>query len=116
MDVDRVEKNGKCPQGTQACSMNANAENTVCYPQSEHATSCPITYINILGQNDAAAAQKRGEVEAPIKLSNDLALVYSKKTNSLPITTIRVENRPCVSAQIVSNNLGTILLKNEVKV
>ena len=77
--------------------MNASAENTVCYPPAEHSFKCPITYINIVGESEAKAAEKRGEVSM-LKLKNDLAIVYSKKTDSLPVTTIKVENKPCVSA------------------
>ena len=77
--------------------MNASAENTVCYPPAEHNFKCPITYINIVGENEAKSAEKRGEVSM-LKLNNDMAIVYSKKTDSLPVTTIKVENKPCVSA------------------
>ena len=93
--------------------MNASAENTVCYPAAEHNFKCPITYINIVGESEAKAAEKRGEVTM-LKLTNDMAIVYSKKTDALPVTTIKVENRPCVSPQIISNARGTIILPNEV--
>ena len=53
LNVTRVEKNGKCPKGTKACGMLMSAENTVCYPQEEHASSCPITHIDIIEKNDA---------------------------------------------------------------
>lgn len=49
-----------------------------------------------------------------LKLNNDVALVYSKKTDALPVTTVKVENRPCVSSQIQSNGPNTIMLPNEI--
>ena len=38
----------ECPSGTQACSDSTDAANTVCYPPSELAASCPITDISLL--------------------------------------------------------------------
>ena len=50
-----------------------------------------------------------------IKLSNDQALVYSKHTNSMPPTSMRVEFQPCVDPDTMSSSPGTVALPNEVQ-
>ena len=73
------------------CSIFTSKENTVCYPQAELASKCPITFIDVVGEAEAKDASKRGEVDM-IKLSNDMAIIFSKKKDSLPITSVKVEN------------------------
>ena len=34
-----------CPEGTSPCSVHTKPNNTVCYPASDHDSSCPITEI-----------------------------------------------------------------------
>ena len=53
--VERVDpETGECPEGLEPCSNKTSAENTVCYPPEEHATSCPITDLKIIEVDQAA--------------------------------------------------------------
>lgn len=58
LNVTRVESNGKCPKGTQACGMGVSAENTVCYPPQEHIQKCPITEIDVVTKDAAKDLEK----------------------------------------------------------
>ena len=42
---------GLCPDGTSPCSKSTSVENTVCYPEELHESSCPITEIFVADQN-----------------------------------------------------------------
>ena len=93
--------------------MNASPENTVCYPPNDHKEKCPITSIDFVGGDAIKSYESKSDYKV-LKLSFDQALVYSKSTNSLPITTIRIENQPCVTAEKVSSAPGTLPLPNEI--
>ena len=77
LDVQRVESNGKCPKGTKACSMNASADNVVCYPPNDHKDKCPITSIDFVGGDAIRSYESKSDYKV-LKLSFDQALVYSK--------------------------------------
>ena len=116
VDAERVELNGKCPHGTAACSMDTTAENTVCYPAEEHSTKCPITSINVMGENEAKAydsPQAAGKFHT-LRLDGDHTLVYGTSANSLPITSVKVENQPCADPKVVSSGTSTKTLPNEI--
>ena len=49
-----------------------------------------------------------------LKLYSDVNIVYSKLTDSLPITSMRVENKPCVDPALFSTLNNTMTLPNEV--
>ena len=42
---------GECPTNTKACSSMTTGMNTVCYPEEDHETSCPITDIQFDANN-----------------------------------------------------------------
>jgi len=86
--------------------------NVVCYPASEHQAKCPITSIDVVSLETAKALEQKGYQSSP--LWDDLALVFSKTTDSLPITSIRVEHKPCALSDYISSKNGTISLPNEV--
>ena len=44
------QESGECPEGTSPCSTITSIENTVCYPQDQHATQCPITFMEIVDE------------------------------------------------------------------
>ena len=113
MDVTRVGKDGKCPKGTTACSAKTSAENTVCYPPAEHATSCPITSIDVVSGSEALLRQQQNQTV--INLTSQQGLVYSKTDDAMAPTTIRVENKPCMSSETVSSAPNTMALPNELQ-
>ena len=90
--------------------MNASRENVVCYPSAQHAEKCPITYMNIMSDNEV---KKRSDLSF-VKLQSDLNIVYSKKTDSLPITSMRIEDKPCADPGVFSSASGTYGLPSEV--
>ena len=96
--------------------METTAENTVCYPVEDHATMCPITFIDVMGEAEAKQyelPQYVGDYHV-VRLGTDQALVYGKNVNSLPITSVRVESQPCADPLQVSSSTGTVALPNEL--
>lgn len=112
MDQTRVGKDGKCPIGTEACVKNASPENTICYPPFELKQMCPITSIDIVDALQTQSYEVSGY--SVIRLNNNQALVYSKNTNSMPPTSMRVEFKPCMAAEKVSAAPGTVSAGNEI--
>ena len=84
----------ECPSGTQACNDRTGPDVTVCYPPSELAASCPITEIRLLTTAEVTSSSAMFEYTI-LNYSSELSLGYSKSTNNLPITSTRVEKRPC---------------------
>ena len=112
MDQTRVGKDGKCPKGTEACVKNASPENTICYPPSDLNQMCPITSIDIVDTLQTQSYEASGY--SVIRLNNNQALIYSKNTNMMPPTSIRVEFKPCMGAEKVSAAPGTVSAGNEL--
>ena len=86
--ITRVERNGKCPTGTTPCNSNTRSERTICYPPADHAKMCPITDINIVSQAQASSMSDYHS----LPLGNDQVLVFSKSTDSMPPTSMRMEH------------------------
>lgn len=73
-DVQRPDAQTKeCPSGTKPCSASTSPENTLCYPEADLA-NCPITGMT---------------------LNSAMAVTLSKNADSLPITSFKVEAKPC---------------------
>jgi len=113
VNVTRVEQNGKCPKGTMACGRGQSPENTVCYPPEDLMTSCPITDIDIVEEPYAHELYIKGS-HLSLPLPESKALVFSKTTDSLPLTSFKIENAPCLQTEQVSFAKGTETLPNEV--
>jgi len=110
-DVTRPGSDGKCPTGTAPCNPKSSLENTVCYPPSDLDSVCPITYIDIV---TASKGHKDDDYES-VSFTGDKQIIFSKSVDSLPITTIRLENEPCAEGWKTSDGSGTIPLPNEVQ-
>ena len=112
-DVRRpTERDGKCPADTLPCNKNASPENMVCYPPGDLEVMCPITAIDIVKTRDLKSYEQRGY--KAVMLEGERYVVYSKREDSLPITTIKIEAQPCASSWISSEAEGTVPLANEV--
>lgn len=75
---------------------------------------CPITYMDIIDAASAKSLRSRDSSYKGISLPESLELVYSKSTDSLPMTSFRVESEPCVQPEQISFTPGTQTLPNEV--
>ena len=97
VDAIRVDESGKCPDGTKPCSSNTSLQNTICYPPEDLDSSCPITDIDIIEMSGAETKKKsRNNGDNVIQLDSSHAITYSKDRDSLPITTIIVDEQPCI--------------------
>jgi len=92
----------QCPEGTVPCSKITSLENTLCYPEKDREALCPITDIVFVDKKETENFAKASyEIQ---KLYGDSYLAYSRIADSLPITTTRVEAKPCVMPNEVSFN------------
>jgi hypothetical protein len=95
-------KTGKCPQGTQKCSKATNNNNTVCY---KDLSLCPITQLVF-----AAPNSKKNKDDKELHFNKHKNLYWSKTVkNALPITSTRVDGKPCANpndkSKIMKNNI-----------
>lgn len=96
-DVLRVNQDGHCPDGTSPCSLSKSIENQLCYRPEEHDTVCPITSMKIVTQTgiDSLRAQGYKVVDYSVLDGHPTFLAFSKHEDSLPLTSIRIEHKPC---------------------
>ena len=52
LTVQQPGADGTCPEGLIACSSRTSTDNTVCYPENEWNTLCPITGMKLEIQKD----------------------------------------------------------------
>ena len=75
-------------------------ENTICYPEeSLRDTVCPITDIKIIENSavsDSEYTSKNYQTAGSFNATT--TVIYSRDTNNLPITTTKVEQRPCMDS------------------
>lgn len=90
VDVDRPDMNGNCPDGKVPCSSKTSIENTVCYAEQDLKSKCPITSIDVVSDHDSAGLVGKGYEST--NMDGDHVIVFSKDEDSLPITTIKIEN------------------------
>ena len=67
----------------------------ICYPDSVHATSCPITEILFVEKTKLSEYSNYTEVT----FNDTTTLIYKRdNTNKLPVTTTKLEaSQPCIS-------------------
>ena len=87
---------GKCPGVLVPCSEHTSIENTICtHPDSKD--SCPITDIEFLNKTLMPSTD---EFKYETEFWNvDKTFVYSRDTNSLPITSTHIDvDVPCINS------------------
>jgi len=97
--VTRVDyRTGQCPSGTSPCSNSTDPENTICYPQDQLASKCPITETLFVKENQIAKYQNDTATYRVQEVGVGEYFVTSKNsTDSLPITkTVLEALNPCV--------------------
>ena len=113
----RPNANNTCPSGTERCSNNTSAENTICSPISEHRAKCPITEIKFVKERDLHSYTNRTNAtwstpstrNAGSELDIDgYKITWSKDTNALPVTATKLEYQPCMNPNQVSVSPGQV--------
>ena len=100
----RVDSENKCTkEGYVKCGANRNPENTICV---EKERDCPINFMKWAknGKELYDILEKEGWTSEDVTISEiEIAnlsgmLVFSKKADSLPITSIKMlEDTPCLN-------------------
>ena len=99
LDLQRVtDNNGNCPERTIPCIANQETiENIICYPTSgDYETDCPITDLLIVDKSKLESYTAQGYTSVTI-VEDTAYVVYSKKVDKMPPTTIRVGFAPCMN-------------------
>lgn len=104
VNVTRPSLDGACPSDYQPCQQNSVASETLCYPQNEIATSCPITDFKIVEQTAVDSFTSQGYES--VTYNSSASIVYSKQVPQLPPTTVKVETEPCMDAFQQSGSTG----------
>lgn len=97
----------KCPEGYTACSTATSKNNTICVAPSEKANNCPLTFIKFIrvDQEDEYSNSTDYKVQT---VNEDYSLVTSKtKGDSLPYTSFRIENKPCLDSRDTSRSASS---------
>ena len=100
IEVKRVDSDKKCPAGTTPCVLSKSLQNQLCYPKNEHAAMCPITAIQIVMASELDKYRANGYTAVKYsKLDGKQTyIVYSKLEDSLPLTSFKVEYKPCLDS------------------
>ena len=80
--------------------------NIVCYPDSDHEEACPITSIKFVKNSEVDSYMSNNYTARQFDESQ--WLVFAKHTNNLPITTTKVEYKPCMDSFVQSSVTGTM--------
>ena len=88
-----MEQSGSCPEDTTPCIESASSKNKLCYPPSEHESSCPITDVNII--SGLPDLQYMGTDYESMEFGNN-TIYYSRTVDSLPISQMRMDSQPCL--------------------
>ena len=98
VDAETLE----CPKGTKPCSNVTSPINTVCYPEDQHTSFCPITEILFTDDNSIDNYRDNPAIYTVKEFKHGKVnryLVYSKNaTDNLPISTTAVKGgNPCLN-------------------
>ena len=89
LDVQRPDIDSKqCPEGTSPCSTATRGDNRVCYPEADHAESCPITELRIVDYATGESLKNDSNYVVQEYRASEY-LVYSKNVaDNLPLTSL----------------------------
>lgn len=91
-----------CPSGYVACSTETSADNTVCVETSKK-SDCPFTmakFVTVAEQSTYASDTTNYQV---YPVDKEYVMVTSKtKGDNLPLTSFKIEERPCLDNRDVS--------------
>lgn len=115
MNAIRPEPTGKngtqafaCPEGFEPCSHATSLNNTICTTKDNKA-DCPITFMKFFDE-DAVEEYLNDTVNYKVhEVDDDIFFVTSKtKGNNLPLTSFRVESKPCLDPKLMSRSPGQV--------
>jgi len=92
----------------------SSPESQVCYPEAEHAASCPITEIKFVTKAQAETTYSPETDWTVIDFNDQYSLVYSKQSDSLPVTKTAMEKEPCLDPASTSLSANQFFFDAEV--
>ena len=92
-DIRLDPENFTCSE--KRCSQTTSNDNTVCYPEEDHATSCPITDIKILPTQDQKSLPLHYQVH---NFTDSLLLAFSRDFDGMPLVNATLQFLPCMKA------------------
>jgi len=114
----RPNKLGVCPKNHSPCSKATSVQNTICYSNTEGQGKCPINDIVFAKQGSTQFTQLNSNLSyVKVQFDSDYSIFYTKDANQLPITSTKVEYKPCAKDSERSRSPGQVfyLLEKEEK-
>jgi hypothetical protein len=85
----------KCPESTQPCSNNTLPDDTYCYSPEDLKTKCPINEIEFFENGKANNITNSTSISYAATNGTSYNLVFGKHGSTKPITTTKLEVKPC---------------------
>lgn len=97
-----------CPSGYVACSTETSIDNTVCITAAKKDADCPFTMAKFVSQSDRSTYDNDINNYKVYAVDEDYVMVTSKtKGDNLPLTTFKIEDKPCLDDRDISISATT---------
>ena len=96
-----------CPTDFKACSTDTSFENTICVATDKVNTECPITTAKFVKTADYSLATYPAVDYVTHEVDSDYKFVTSTtKGDNLPLTSFKVETKPCLDHKDTSRAIS----------
>ena len=98
-----------CPSNFVACSDDTSFENTICVATNKKSTDCPITTVKFVKTADYSTTTYPTADFKVHEVDDDYKFVTSTtKGDNLPMTSFKVESKPCLDHRDVSRATNAV--------
>ena len=98
-----------CPSNFVACSADTSDENTICVASNKKATDCPLTFVKFVRADEyTTTIYPTDDYEAQLVPDENFSdydhylVTSTTKGDNLPLTSFKIENKPCLDQNDVS--------------
>uniref|UniRef100_A0A7S3MKJ6 Uncharacterized protein n=1 Tax=Favella ehrenbergii TaxID=182087 RepID=A0A7S3MKJ6_9SPIT len=95
--TSKGEETYECPKNFVPCSAATSKGNTVCIQSTkDKSKTCPITLMKFISKADELTYKNDSDYKVE-EVNDDYSFIWSKtKGDNLPLTTFKVEGKPCL--------------------
>ena len=99
----------ECPTNFVACSADTSPDNTICVSTAKKDTDCPLTTAKFVKAADYSTATYPDADYEAFEVNDDYKFVVSKtKGDNLPLSSFKVEYKPCLDHRDVSRATNAV--------
>ena len=104
----------ECPKDTVKCSPATSNSNTICVASSKKSTECPITFAKFIKASEKSKYHDTAKYKVH-KVDSEHSFVTSKVVgDNLPLTSFKVEKKPCLDSGDTSKSSATVFYPLEI--